>query len=127
MSRRILIIEDNDTLRRAYARFLGRGYEVCEAETGEQAVALLESGEFDVVLSDNDLASKMTGLDVWHWVREHKPHYRGRYIFCTGTDDQRLASVEAPVFPKPAQLVELFDTIHRIAAEGKNDQPGEGE
>lgn len=42
----ILLVDDNEDLRDLYAETLRRaGYSVCEAEDGEQALALLESLE----------------------------------------------------------------------------------
>lgn len=53
MSERILVVEDEDTLRVNIERFLSReGHEVVSAATGTDALAMLDEQSFDVVLTD---------------------------------------------------------------------------
>lgn len=50
---RILLAEDDDVMREYLERALGRsGYDVVCAATGQQAFDLLQSGTFDLLLSD---------------------------------------------------------------------------
>jgi putative two-component system response regulator len=61
---RVLIVDDEVTMRRACARFLGeRGYDVHECESGPAALALLERERFVVLLCDLRMP-EMSGLDV---------------------------------------------------------------
>jgi two-component system response regulator HydG len=58
--RRLLIVDDDRTFRRSTAALLRQdGHEVDEAADGQQAVELLESGHFDLILLD----LRMPGLD----------------------------------------------------------------
>lgn len=52
-SHRILVVDDEITLRRMLERVLTmRGFDVCTAANGDEAMARLSSERFDVVLSD---------------------------------------------------------------------------
>lgn len=64
MQGRILIIEDDDTLRVTLHNFLGKlGFEVEMAATGEAGVSLAQSQPFDLALVDLRLPD-ISGLDV---------------------------------------------------------------
>ena len=53
MTERILIVEDEETLRRNLARFLSReGHEVDAFTTGEEALAIVDDNEYSVALLD---------------------------------------------------------------------------
>ena len=61
---RVLVVDDEDTIRTALARFLrGQGYEVEVVESGAEALAALERQRFVVMLCDVRMP-EMTGLDV---------------------------------------------------------------
>jgi DNA-binding NtrC family response regulator len=61
---KILIVDDEAIFRRENASYLAaQGYEVHEAETGEEAVERLQREEWDIVLLDIALP-KMSGMDV---------------------------------------------------------------
>jgi putative nucleotidyltransferase with HDIG domain len=60
----VLVVDDEDTIRTALARFLrSQGYEVEVAESGAAALAALERQRFVVMLCDVRMP-EMTGLDV---------------------------------------------------------------
>ena len=53
MSKSILIVEDEDTLRESIKRiFVKEGFTVEAAESAEKGLALLETGVYDVIISD---------------------------------------------------------------------------
>ncbi|HEY2067544.1 MAG TPA: HD domain-containing phosphohydrolase [Gemmatimonadaceae bacterium] len=61
---RVLVVDDEDTIRVALSRFLrSQGYEVEVAESGAAALAALERQRFVVMLCDVRMP-EMTGLDV---------------------------------------------------------------
>ncbi|MCL5965828.1 MAG: sigma-54 dependent transcriptional regulator [Deltaproteobacteria bacterium] len=70
MADRILVVEDNETLRAGIRISLEEeGYSVQEAATGEEAARLLETGTFHVVVSDIRLGD-LTGVDVLRKAKE---------------------------------------------------------
>jgi PAS domain S-box-containing protein len=62
----ILVVEDNPNVRRTVGRQLADlGYTVLEAENGESAIALIESGEpFDLMLTDVVMPGGISGYDL---------------------------------------------------------------
>jgi DNA-binding NtrC family response regulator len=71
---RVLVVEDEAGIRLALAGLLRReGYEVVQCENGADALAQLESGEFDFVLTDLALGDGPSGLDVLRRTRERQP------------------------------------------------------
>ena len=74
---RILVIDDDPGMRKAMRLILVRkGYEVIEAEDGEQGIVILESGDnpVKVVAVISDLVMpKGSGLEVTAYVRSHHP------------------------------------------------------
>ena len=67
---RILVIDDDDSVRESIGRMLrGVGYVVQPARTGEEGVELARAGGFDVVLSDLRMPG-MSGIDVLRRLRE---------------------------------------------------------
>jgi EAL domain-containing protein (putative c-di-GMP-specific phosphodiesterase class I) len=68
---RVLLVDDDDVLRRAYHRLLtGAGWAVETAENGREAIAKLGSG-FDVIVSDVAMP-EIDGVDMLRIVREHE-------------------------------------------------------
>ncbi len=66
---RILLVDDGERLRQAFARALtGRGLSVTEAGTGAEALRLLAGHPFDLVLLDINLPDA-TGWDVLRELR----------------------------------------------------------
>jgi two-component system cell cycle sensor histidine kinase/response regulator CckA len=70
-----LVVEDTDIVRGLCARMLHEdGFEVTEAASAAEALALLRRGvRFDVVLSDV-LMPGMSGLDLARQLRQEHPH-----------------------------------------------------
>ena len=69
MKRRILVVEDDVTLRQVLTFSLGQeGYEVASAGDGESGLAAAQSGRHDLILLDLTLPS-MSGLEVLRTLR----------------------------------------------------------
>lgn len=66
----ILLVEDDDSLARLEASFLGaHGYTVAIAQSGEQAVSLLNQRIPDLVVLDIELPGILTGWNVLQSLR----------------------------------------------------------
>lgn len=69
-SKRILLVEDDQTVRKAIGLLLGfKGYTVLPVEDGEDAWEILNLGEqFNLIISDKDMQG-MNGLELLRKVR----------------------------------------------------------
>lgn len=74
MTRRVLVVDDIDLNRRLASALLRRdGWQVAEAEDGDEALAVLEKEEFDAVLLDISMP-RLSGDVVCRRLRE-SPRY----------------------------------------------------
>lgn len=91
---RVLVVDDQPSIRQVTRLLLVRnGYEVIEAEDGEQAIATLESGDNPekLVLVICDLVMpKGSGLEVTTYVRSHHPSIP--VIVMSGSGDAQTAA-----------------------------------
>ena len=69
----ILLVEDDSLIRLTTVEYLRAvGYNVIEAVTGEEAVAVLSSGvRVHLIFSDVSLPGAMGGFSLAVWVRNH--------------------------------------------------------
>jgi len=83
-SETILLVEDDDTLRRIASRLIAaHGYTVLEARNGSEAIGIVESGaqKIDLILSDM-VMPEVGGLEIWRIVHERYPSIR--ILFMSG-------------------------------------------
>ena len=110
-----------------------RGWQVREAEDGEQARAmLLDSdiigGGFDAVITDMRMP-RLSGLALHEMVERVDVRVSQRFIFSSGDvgDDEAvayLARTNCPVVQKPFELASLLAIVERIAASGATPPAG---
>ena len=81
---RILVVDDEVLLLKAYRRMMGKIMDVETAEGAEQAIARIEEGhKFDVVLCDLSMP-KMSGIEFHRLVQTRWPELAQRFVFATG-------------------------------------------
>ncbi len=103
-SRRVLIVDDEAPIRKLLARLLERrGFDVVEAETGAQALELLDGLGLALVLCDVHMPGT-TGKQLYRALVERSPEIAGKFVFITGDRtaielDDALRGV--PVLTKP--------------------------
>jgi DNA-binding NtrC family response regulator len=123
----VLVVEDNEPLRRSTARQLADlGYQVREAEHAAAALTILSSGDqVDLLFTDVVMAGTMDGLDLaYHATRLQ----RGLKILVTSGFpgvrgvDQRMAGCPFPLLNKPYLHDELARTVRRVL-DGDEGQP----
>jgi putative two-component system response regulator len=113
---RILIVDDEETIRLALRKFLrSRGYEVEIAGSGEQALELLDKSSFALMLCDVRMPG-MTGVQV-------VPEARARdedlaIIMLTAVNDaatatEVLSSGASDYLMKPVELADLHQAVDR--------------
>jgi len=114
---RILVVEDENAIRLALKGLLRReGYEVELATTGEEAIAALRAGVFDLVLTDLALGRGASGMDVLHAAKELR--FETAVVMITAHGSEKIA-VEAmkagaeDYVPKPFDNDELRVIVRR--------------
>lgn len=81
---RLLIIDDEVPLVRAYRRSLGQHHDVTVAFNGQEALAILsENQNFDVILCDLMMPG-IDGVEVYESALKIDGTLRERFVFCTG-------------------------------------------
>jgi CheY-like chemotaxis protein len=126
--RRILAVDDEALLLKAYRRMLGDAHELATALGGLEALRTLErDNAFDVVLCDLQMP-EMSGMELHAAVRASHPALAERFVFVTGgafsSDARRFMeeSVSA-VIQKPFRVEDLLALIERIAGGGGGRRP----
>jgi len=93
MARRILVVEDEDKLRRVIQLHLeASGYEVEQARTAEEAV--FRAGEADLVLTDLRLPG-MDGMELLGHIRRQNAHTPVIVMTAFGTVENAVAAMKA--------------------------------
>jgi two-component system, cell cycle response regulator CpdR len=114
---RILLAEDDDSLRTFLGRSLERaGYEVIACADGDEAIAALAHGPFDVLLTDIVMPGA-DGIEVARECAARSP--KTRIMFITGFAAVALsAGSRAPegakVLAKPVHLREIVAEVERM-------------
>src|ERR671911_2100046 len=117
MAPSVLLVEDSSLARRNIATFLERaGYQVAQADTGEDALRLLQtSGNFDVVVSDLRMPGMINGLDVLSFQSRIAPRTGSILMTAFGSDQIRDQTRElgASYMEKPIKLNSLLQEIEK--------------
>ena len=106
MSKRILIVEDHETNRRILRDLLmSAGYELIEAATGEEGVALADTHRPDLILMDIQLPG-LDGYEATRQIKEnpalsHIPIIAVTSYALSGDEDKALAAGCAAYVSKP--------------------------
>ena len=118
--KKILFVEDNDTLRELYGLMLENErdqWNVTTAPDGETALALLRQETFDVVASDMQMPG-INGIEVLTEARKLQP--QTSRIIISGASDQAVAADALNCthlfIPKPFEMKTLKDTLARITS-----------
>jgi len=119
---RILLVEDEESVRAFSARALKTtGYEVFEADSGEEALEVLEEIGYEVDLIISDVVMpEMDGPALLKRVRQTKPDIK--VIFVSGYAEESVRkdieddqSVE--FLPKPYSLDQINSKVKEVLAE----------
>src|SRR3984893_15067786 len=113
---RILVVDDEETIRLALRKFLrSRGYEVEIAGSGDQALQLLDKDSFALMLCDVRMPG-MTGVQIVPLARERDQHLA--IIMLTAVNDaatatEVLSSGATVYLMKPVALADLQQAVDR--------------
>jgi two-component system cell cycle sensor histidine kinase/response regulator CckA len=117
----VLLVEDEDPVRLFSSRALkNKGYKVIEADSAENALAILQEGTYKVDLIITDVVMpKMDGPTLIKEVRELHPDKKLKVIFISGYAEdnfrKRLGD-EADIhfLPKPFSLKQLAGKVKEV-------------
>ena len=114
----ILIVEDGKSQRDMLRGFLkSKGYEVSEAERGDEALELVRKNYFDLLLLDYKMPG-MDGMAVLEKVKAINPEIDVIMMTAFGTIDTAVKAMKtgaADYITKPIELEELLILIDRIS------------
>ena len=117
MKRRILVVEDDRTLRQALVFNLEReGYEVRSAVDGEQALAAARDGGLDLLLLDLMLPG-MSGLEVLRTMRAEGVETPVVILSARGGEVDRVVGLKVGAddyIPKPFSRPELLARVESV-------------
>jgi len=121
VARTVLVIDDEQVVRHVVRRSLSRvGWRVLEAETAEQALALLsDSARPDLVICDLNLPG-LSGADLCLRIAERYPALASRMVLMTGdvasaSRELQRTALDCPILGKPFSLADLARIVDSVA------------
>lgn len=116
---RVLVVDDSPSFRRMVRYVLNQGgYDVTEAADADQAMAAVERGAFDLVLTDQNLP----GTDGLHLIRSLRgtsgcAHIPILMLTTESSGEMKAAGRAAGAtgwMVKPFDPVHLLDLVHQV-------------
>ncbi len=117
----VLIVDDNREIRQLIGRVLSQdGYVIENAEDGKQAIEMIGSHAFDVILLDF-MMPLASGSDVIRWIQENRPDVaKGSVIIITAAMRELKSFDTSTVYAavaKPFDISELRNTVRSCVRE----------
>jgi CheY-like chemotaxis protein len=115
----VLLIEDEPAVMSYVRAALERsGYTVVCSESGVDGLRLLESGDFQGIVSDMRTPGGVDGTDVHAWVALHRPELASRIVFITGdiANEDTVATLRrtgAPCVEKPFRVAQFISVVEQ--------------
>jgi signal transduction histidine kinase len=115
--RRILAVDDEALLLKAYRRMLADVHEMVTALGARDALLILEkSRDFDLVLCDLQMP-EMSGIELYAAVKARYPELSDRFVFVTGgafsAEAKRFLEQDITCLGKPFRIEELLTIIEQ--------------
>ncbi len=119
MSRKILIVEDNDLNMKLFHDLLEvHGYETVQTKDGREVLQLAKEHRPDLILMDIQLP-EVSGLEVTRWIKEDE-ELRGIPIiavtaFAMKGDEEKIRSGGCEAYiAKPISIASFLQTIEKV-------------
>ncbi|HBZ55392.1 MAG TPA: two-component system response regulator [Syntrophobacteraceae bacterium] len=114
MKIRVLLVDDEEQYADALAeRFQARGLDAATAYSGDEALARLQDGEFDVVILDMVMPGK-DGIETLNEIKQLRPLVEVILLTGFATLDTAVSSLQRGAFyylMKPADMRDLLQSI----------------
>jgi YesN/AraC family two-component response regulator len=122
MPQQILLVDDERRLREVVALFLSDDYDVKQAATGAEAIAILHRDPVVAVVLDYRLPDR-SGLEVLTEIRSTRPGVP--VVMMTGYGSEALCASALRLgvrdyFPKPVNVGDLLDAVRRLVSEASS-------
>ena len=115
--RRLLFVDDESSIRLTLPVILTqRGFEVCVASTVEEALVIIQSEEFDVLLSDLNIGAEGNGFEVVREMRRLHPKCLNLLLTGFPAFESAVEAIRRGVddyFVKPADIDVILNTIEK--------------
>jgi len=111
---KVLVVEDNDSIRQLYERILMR-YEITSVDDAEKAFKALEFDAFDLVILDMHLPT-ISGLEILKHIRQF-PRHQQVPVFAISADDRMKFKAQSLGIQlwmtKPIELEDLILAVRQ--------------
>ncbi len=116
-SEKILIVDDEEGMRKLLARVLIKhGYDAVIAGSGEEALALVETDTFDLIITDIKMPG-MDGLELLNEIKSFDPDLPIIVITAYGTVESAVQALRAGAYDyitKPFETDEIHLTVAKV-------------
>jgi len=115
MASRVVVVDDERMIREALARILaGAGHEVVAAAGGDEAVAALEAGEADLVVTDLRMVGT-GGLELLRIVKQRQPEAEVIVLTAYGSVESAVEAMKLGAYDYLTKPVEPERLLHVAA------------
>ena len=117
--KKILIAEDNDSNFVLMSYILKKHYQFERAKNGQEAVEMVDKGQYDIVLMDIKMPI-MDGLEATKAIKERHPDLPIVALTANAFDSDRQLAIEAgcdDFLSKPVSSEACLETIKRFVGE----------
>ncbi|HUK88772.1 MAG TPA: ATP-binding protein [Blastocatellia bacterium] len=124
---RVLVIDDEPMIASFCESILSSaGFEVQTSLTGADAIEKLAVRRFDAIVTDYKMPGKISGADIYDWVRGNRPGQQDHIIFMTGdsvnpSTHDFLKRCGSPVVFKPFDGDELVEKVRTLVSESREN------
>ena len=115
MAGRVLVVDDERNIREALAKILEKaGHEVVAAASGEEALAGLQDGRFDLVITDLRMVGT-GGLEVLKAAKRHFPEAEVILLTAYGSVESAVEAMKLGAYDYLAKPVDPERLLHLVA------------
>ena len=115
--KRVLIVEDNNSVARMLEALVADAVEVIIAHDGIEGIAHIRQGHFDLIVSTIEMPG-MNGIEMYKQALAVDHSVCRRFIFFTGTDNpeylQFVRDSQALMLPKPSPVRVLSEMMNKV-------------
>ena len=121
----ILVVEDNNNVRRLAVRSLGNlGYQVLDTDNSDTAIEIISGNKhsIDLLFSDIVIPGEKNGHELAMWAMQQ--HSYVKILLTTGThlnqfDEEAIHDARIPLLKKPYSLEQLAQQIRELLEENQ--------